>query len=96
MNFNEEKEHQQVEPKYSDLEMGVEIELKKDRLYKLRKNTKIVKPTKRGIVESYFDELDHTSKHLGISIPVMEEFEADLFMTDDFLEDIIEETWAEG
>ncbi len=93
MNFNEEKEQYIVEPKYLDLEAGIKIDLKQDKLYKLRKTTKLVKPTKKGEVESYFDKLDHYSIDPS---PVLDNFEETSFMTDELLDEIIEETWTEG
>ncbi len=93
MNFNEEKEQYVVEAKYLDLEAGIEIDLKQDKLYKLRKTTKLVKPAKKGEVESYFDQLDHYSMDPS---PVLDSFEESSFMTDDLLDEIIKETQLEG
>ena len=98
MILDEDKEQSQnVEQKYLDPEVGIEIELKKDRLYKLRKTTKIVKPTKSPINEagsyhfqSIFDKLDHYKS--GIC-PDYNNFEENVFLTDDFLDDILNETY---
>ncbi len=92
MNLIEDKEqNQNVEIKYLDPESGFEIELQKDKLYKLRKMTKIVKPVKHGIKDpaSNFDKLDHYTKYSGI---VLEDFEESSFLTDIFLDEIIRET----
>ncbi len=99
MNFNEEKEQQNVELKYLDTELGIEIDLKKDKLYKLRKTTKIVKPTHicKEIV-SPFDQLDHLDQHRDsfLDTDIIDDFEENIFMTDELIDEIVLETWEEG
>ncbi len=98
MNLNEEKDQSQdVEHKFLDPEIGIEIELKKDRLYKIRKTTKIVKAKhSKNIndVESPFSKLDHYSAYPKSSAPigVFDDFEENVFLTDAFLNEIIQET----
>ncbi len=101
MILNDDKEqNQNVEHKYLDPEMGIEIELKKERLYKIRKN-RIIHPTKNksktdgsggsiGSAESVFNKLDHRKTKDGFYLK--EDFEENVFLTDNFLEDIIQET----
>ncbi len=95
MNLTDEKEqNQNVEAKYLDPCSGFEIELKKDKLYKIRKMTKIVKPVKYGgqSKESTFNKLDHYREYSG---NVIEDFEEGSFLTDSLLDEIIEETQAD-
>ncbi len=92
MNLNEEKEQSQnVESKYLDPEKGIEIDLRRDRLYNIRKTTKIVKPSKVTQASS-FEQLDHYSK-IGY---VFDNFEEDSFLTDDYLDEILVETEMDG
>ncbi len=95
MNLNEDKEqNQNVEPKYLDPESGFEIELQQDRLYKLRKTTKIVKPVRSDPSErqSTFSKLDHFDIRPD---NINDEFEEDAFLTDDFLDEILTEARKE-
>jgi len=94
MTFSEDREQHNVMPKIIDCEEGIQIEIKKDRLYKLRKSTKIVKPTKE--TQSPFSEMDH----IGRPPPLMEtdiilEEYSDIFMTETVLTDTLEETNVE-
>ncbi len=95
MILSEDKEqNQNVEKKYLDPEIGIEIELKPEKLYKIRKNTRIVRPTKNTSTASVFNKLDSQKTQAG-SIQILEDYEENIFITDDFLEDILNETQAD-
>jgi enoyl-[acyl-carrier-protein] reductase (NADH) len=75
--------NQDVMSKYLDLESGLELELEDKKLYNLKKNKrhlKIVKAVKNK--ESEFDKLDHYCA-----------FEENSFLTDQYLDEILRETY---
>ena len=91
MNFDEEREQHGVETKYSDPEHGIKIELRKDKLYKLRKSTKIVKPTKE--VESPFDTMDHANQqHAYLTTDIILDECDGIYMTEEMMREMLEES----
>ncbi len=91
MNLGEEKEqNQNVEAKYLDPETGISLELRKDRLYCIKKTTKIIKPKSLTELVSPFEALDHYSTN---PIPIMYDFEESTFLTDELMDEIIKETY---
>ncbi len=69
MVLNEDKEqNQSVEQKYLDPEIGIEIELKQDKLYKIKKslkNSRIIRPHPHPKKSSVFNALDHYKNRVG-------------------------------
>ncbi len=93
MNLTDEKEqNQNVEAKYIDSEIGFDIIIKKDKLYKIKrkdhaKNAKIVKPVSadgfRGS-ESTFLDLDHLTTTPTYNSDVDDDFQGDIFIIEEY------------
>ncbi len=93
MNLTEDKDQNQtVEAKYLDPEDGFQIKIRKDKLYKIKKKPKIVKPVRaQGFEESSaFNQLDHADRITSNNY-ILDEFQEGLFLTDDYVQEIIED-----